>query len=468
MILDTGTAYKTVFCLSLFWIGLSWYWSRLISSLESYTLANRKLGLSLSTASILATWITSSTMMLAPQLTYEMGMWGLFSYLIFAAGLFAFAPLAKRIKVLIPDGNTCGDFFRIRYGKRAWNIFLPITIFYSLTWLVSMAMAGGLLLETLSGIPYTQGVSIILLLCVTYTLRGGLYAVVGTDAIQSVLLLLGIAIIGVFALERISVSDVYARVIEVKPELMNIFLPSAIIAFINTFLFGVGEIFHGNIWWSRVFAMKAGNESKAFVLAGLLWLPVPVITGYLAFLAFPLGIELPRTDVVGPLVAAELVGETGVVVVFIVVFCSLVSSTDSLLASTADLISHDILRSRINCSEKQALQLTKLCIVFLGVTTCIVTLPKVGTLATVLFFAGPLVGSTIAPIIYGLFSKRARSKDACLALVLGSVSGLMSYFFIAWTTGAITSVVVSTLCMHISSKTSQTNFSWQLANKELV
>ena len=44
---------------------------------------------------------------------------------------------------------------------------------------VSMAMAGGIVLKALAGIPFAYGMTVILLVCVIYTLFGGLYAVIG-------------------------------------------------------------------------------------------------------------------------------------------------------------------------------------------------------------------------------------------------------------------------------------------------
>src|SRR5690606_36048676 len=114
--------------------------------------AVRNVGLALGTASAMATWVTSNTVMLAPQFAIQFGIWGMLAYSTASFGLFLFAPMARRIRHLMPNGFTSGDFIRLRYGRPAWFLFLVITLFYSLAWLVCMPMAGGIVLYSLAGI----------------------------------------------------------------------------------------------------------------------------------------------------------------------------------------------------------------------------------------------------------------------------------------------------------------------------
>ena len=136
---------------------------------------------------------------------------------------------------------TAGDFFYLRYGKIGWVIFLIITITYSTSWLVSMAIAGGDLLESLAGIPYVQGMSIILAVCVGYTLFGGMYAVIGTDFIQSILILLGILVIGYLVWGQLDMQDTHAYLSEYQPSLLLWVMPAALLAVFNNLLFGFGR-----------------------------------------------------------------------------------------------------------------------------------------------------------------------------------------------------------------------------------
>jgi Na+/proline symporter len=453
--------------LGILWIYLGFYWGKKAKSMEGYMLAGRNVGLALGTATAMATWITSNTTMLAPQFALELGIWGMIAYSTASFGLLLFAPLAKRIRRLMPKGYTSGDFIRLRYGKPAWIVFLAISIFYGFTWLISMGMAGGILMYALAGIPYEIGMTAILFVCVVYTLFGGLYAVIGTDYIQSLIILIGIVIVGVGVLSYADFSQIHTDLFREKPMLINILLPAAIMAIFNNLLFGIGEIFHSNVWWSRAFAMRDKVGKKAYTLAGFFWIPVPIAAGFIALASGALGINVTSPDMVGPLVAANVLGEIGSIVVFAVFFCSLASSIDSLLAATSDLITEDIYRKLMNpgASEKKLRRVSAGIIVGLGVLTWAVCMPHVGTLATVLFVAGPMVGSTIWPIATGLFWKKASASGALIAMITGTVIGLFAYFKLGWYTASLIGAAVSMVITILFTAFSKKQFDWRRLNE---
>lgn len=71
--------------------------------------------------------------------------------------------------------------------------------------------AGGKLLNALSGIPYEVGMTVVLTVCVLYTLFGGMYAVIGTDFIQSVIILVGLVVVAIAVLTQVPISDVHQQ-----------------------------------------------------------------------------------------------------------------------------------------------------------------------------------------------------------------------------------------------------------------
>ncbi|MCB0837369.1 MAG: urea transporter [Bacteroidetes bacterium] len=448
--------------LSLLWIGLGFYWGKKAKGMDGFMLAGRNVGLAFGTATAMATWVTSNTTMLAPQFALELGIWGMLAYSTAAVGLFLFAPLAKRIKQIMPTGYTSGDFIRLRYGSKAWYLFLIISIFYGFTWLISMGMAGGILMNALAGIPYTLGMTIILFVCIVYTVFGGLYAVIGTDFIQSLIIMIGIVVVGGAVLYSIDLDQVYNDLSTDKPMLIDMLLPASIMAIFNNLLFGIGEVFHSNVWWSRAFAIREGIGQKAFTLAGFFWLPVPIAAGFIALTSGTLGVNITSPDMVGPLMAGNILGKSGSIIVFIVFFCSLASSIDSLLAATSDLIVEDIYKRMINpkVGEKTLRRASVIIIVGLGLLAWMVCLPRIGTLASVLFFAGPLVASTIYPIVTGLFWPKATAKGAIWAMLGGSVIGLIAYFFLGWYTGSLIGAAVSIIVTTVFARMNDTQFDW--------
>lgn len=461
-ILPPATGWLLLALFSVLWVGLGVYWGRRNRNFEDHALAGRSIGLALGSATAAATWITSNTTMLAPQFALQLGIWGMLAYTTASLGLLLFAPMAVRIRKLMPHGYTSGDFFRLRYGRAAWGIFLVFTLFYSLTWLVSMAMAGGILLNALSGIPYAWGMTVILTVCVLYTMRGGLVAVIGTDFIQSLIIIVGIVIVGFAVLNSVSVEEIHANLAETRPALLSVLFPAAIMAIFNNTLFGLGEVFHNNVWWSRAFAFRDGVGGKAFALGGLIWFPIPIAAGFIALASGALNVPVPAADMVGPLVVATVLGKFGAIAIFIIVFCSLASSIDSLLAATSDLLTEDVYRRLLKpaASPENLKKVAQYVTLALGVFTWTVCMPRIGTLATVLFFAGPLVGAMIWPIVTGLYWRSANSVGAVGGMLLGAGVGLVCYFVIGWYVATLIATAVSMVWVLACSRLSKTRFDW--------
>lgn len=466
-VLDARLGWLLLALFGLGWVALGWYWGRKAKDLEGFMLAGRNVGLALGSATAMATWVTSNTIMLAPKFALQMGVWGMLAYSTASFGLFLFAPMAERIRALMPRGYTSGDFIRLRYGNAAWAVFLVISMVYSMAWLVSMGMAGGIVLQALAGIPYAYGMSVILFVCVLYTLFGGLYAVIGTDFIQSIIILIGVLFVGVVVLTRVDMGAVHENLLTEQPALLDVLMPVALLALFNNMFFGFGEVFHNNVWWSRALAMRKGVAKKAFALAGLFWLPIPVAAGFIALSAGTLGINIVDPDMVGPLVAGEILGPVGAVIVFLVVFASLGSSIDSLLAATSDLLTEDVYKKMIHPSvnEKTLRWISAGIIVLLGLLTWGICLPRPPDLILVLFLSGPLVASAIWPVLAGLYWKRTNKAGALWAMLLGSGSGLLAYFQIGWYTASLLSAVVSLLVVVLSTLAFPQTYDWDDLNE---
>jgi Na+/proline symporter len=466
--LDPSVAGAILVAFSVLWVFLGWWWGRKASDLDGYMLAGRNVGLALGTATAMATWVTSNTTLVAPQLAYQLGVWGMLGYSLGSIGLLLFAPMASRIRTLMPRAYTSGDFVRLRYGKTAWRVFLLISLVYSIGWLVSLGTAGGLLIEALSGIPYRIGMTVILSICVLYTLLGGLRAVIGTDYVQTLVILVGVVMVGFMTVNTVELDEVHARLTEVRPGLLDLLMPAAVMFLFNNLLFGVGEIFHSNVWWSRAFAFRQGVGFRAYLLAGLLWIPIPIAAGFVALAAPALGMPVPRADMVGPLVAAEILGTAGSVVLFLVVFSAIASSLDSLLAATSDLLVEDGYRRHLRptATRHELRRAARFTVAGLGLGTWVICILDLTTLAELLHFTGALVASTIWPIAAGLYWRRTSRPGAALAMLAGSGAGLWAYHAIGFYTAALVGAAVSMAIVVLSTWLRPDEFDWKELQEE--
>ncbi|HAG95705.1 MAG: urea transporter [Pseudomonadales bacterium] len=461
--ISTQNAVIILVLFGIAWVGFGWWLGRRNRTIDDFMLAGRNVGLALASATAMATWVTSNTTLVAPQLTYQFGIWGMVGYSMAALGLILFAPLAKRIKSLMPKGFTCGDFIRVRYGRGTWYVFLVVSFCYAMGWLISLGMAGGILLNALSGLNYHVGMTVILAICVGYTLLGGLRAVIATDFIQTVIILCGVLFIGYVCWRDVGLTTIYDSVSREQPQLLNLLFPAAIMFLFNNLFFGIGEIFHSNVWWSRAFAFRDGIGKRAYLISGLMWLPIPIVTGFIALAAPALGLYPPSPDMVGPMVAAKLLGSIGAVFVFIVVFSALASSLDSLLAATSDLLTEDVYRGLISpdASNAHLFKVSKWVILGLGVVTWVLCLPRMTTLGELLNFTGAFVASTIWPIVFGLYRPRLGGLYAGLAMALGTAIGLVAYTQIGFYVAALTSCLVSLAICLVGLALYDDEFNWE-------
>jgi urea-proton symporter len=188
---------------------------------------------------------------------------------------------------------------------------------------------------------------------------------------------------------------------------------------------------------------------KAYMLGGILWAPIPIVAGFIALAAPALGVNVPAADMVGPMVAAQILGTTGAVLVLIMVFAALSSSLDSLLAATSILVVEDIYRRHLrpDASAVEMRRATARIIVGLGIATWILCAPRLTTLAELLYFTGAFVASTIWPIAAGLFWRQANAAGAVAGMVLGSAAGLYSYFAVGFYVAALVGAAVSMTCI---------------------
>lgn len=466
--LNTSTGFIIIVIFGLAWIAFGYYLGRKNKSHEDFALAGRNVGFAFASATAMATWVTSNTTLVAPELTFQFGLWGMVGYSFAALGLMLFAPLSARIKKLLPNGYTSGDFIRLRFGFYAWLVFMVISSVYAIGWLVSLGMAGGILLQALSGLDYHIGMTSILFICVLYTLFGGLRAVIATDFIQALIIITGVVAVAILILNNVGMETIHTNLSEQHPRLLDMLFPAAVMFLFNNLFFGLGEIFHSNVWWSRALAFKQKVAARAFFTGGLLWLPIPIVTGFIALAAPQLGLFPSSPDMVGPTVAAAVLGSAGAVIVFIVVFSALASSLDSLLAATSDLVTRDIYQKHINrqASDSKLLGMNRRVIVGLGVLTWLLCLPQITTLAALLNFTGAFVASTIWPVVVGLYHPKLDGRYATAAMALGTICGLVSYFVIGFYVAALLSCLVSGLMTLVGVLRSRKSFDWQQLNEK--
>ena len=134
-----------------------------------------------------------------------------------------------------------------------------------------------------------------------------------------------------------------------------------------------------------------------------------------------------------PIVAADLLGVAGAVLVFIVIFAALASSLSSLLTTSATLITEDFYRHFVNpqATDERVRNVARILIVALALLTIAMSWVYLTSVYGVLLLTGALVGSCVWPVACGLYWKKSNRSAAFWAMLVGSISGLTFYFAVS-------------------------------------
>ena len=429
--------------LLLFFIGLGYIIWRVINqrqdSPEQYFLAGRNLGWFVIGASIFASNIGSEHIVglagTAANSGMVMGHYELHSWIILLLGWF-FVPLYLRSTVF-----TMPEFLEKRFSESSrWILTIITLVSYVLTKVSVTVYAGAVVFETLMGIEFWSGALLIVLITGCYTILGGLRAVIYTDALQAIVLIVGSITISVIGLMKIGGWGNLVSAVE--PTHFNMFLPAD-----HPDFPWIGMVFAPpiiGVWYwctdqyivQRVLSAKNITEArKGTIFAGYLKL-LPIfmffIPGLIAYAMTKTGqLSYSSSDQVFPTLVRELLpsGIRGLVAGGLL--AALMSSLSSVFNSCSTLFTMDIYKKLYpETSEKK--------LVFVGrIATGIVVLSGIMWIPFIKVVSGAglytylqSVQAYIAPpiasvFLLGLFWSRINANGAIVALIGGFLAGMI-------------------------------------------
>src|SRR5256714_8521304 len=188
-------AFVVLYLLVTIAIGL-WAAMRVKNS-KDYVLAGRSLPLYMNTATVFATWFGAESVLSVSVEFSKSGLGGIVadpfgsSMCLVIVAIF-FARAFYRMDLL-----TIGDFYRKRYG-RTMELGTSVVISVSyLGWTAAQLTALGLVFSTLTdgAVSLSTGILISGVVVLAYTIWGGMWSVAMTDFFQSIMIIVGLAIV---------------------------------------------------------------------------------------------------------------------------------------------------------------------------------------------------------------------------------------------------------------------------------
>ncbi len=202
------------------WVGLRH--NRKGGEAKDYFLAGGTLRWPMIGLALFATNISCVHLVSLAQSGYDTGLlYGNFEWMaaftLVLLGLF-FAPFYIRSGVA-----TLPDFLEKRYSRECRDWLAVLSIVSAVTIHIGFSfLTGGIVLRELFGIDKYVSIVVIALLTGIYTIIGGLMAVVVTEAIQTVVLVLGATIITVFAWNKMGGWEPMVQVLEEQGEMIKL------------------------------------------------------------------------------------------------------------------------------------------------------------------------------------------------------------------------------------------------------
>lgn len=418
-------------------VGLAiWVLKKEQNNTEDYFLAGRNMGWFVVGASIFASNIGSEHVVgLAgagagdklPMLIYEIQAW-----VVLMLG-WIFLPFYARSGVF-----TMPEFLEKRFDARSrWILSVFSIVAYVLTKISVTIYAGGVVVASLLGIDFWTGAFATVILTGLYTVFGGMRAVVYTEALQTVILIVGALALTFIGLDA---AGGWQSVKEtVTPEYLNMWRPATDPDFPWPSLFITSTIV--GIWYwctdqyivQRTLTAKNIKEGRRGTIFGAFLKLLPVflflVPGIIA-LALKMRGELvwDSPDEAFPVLMSNLLpsGLRGLVAAGLM--AALMSSLASVFNSCSTLFTVDIYKKlRPNTDEKKLVRIGQVATVIV-VIIGMIWIPIMANISGVLYEYLQKVQSYIAPpitavFLLGIFHKRINAQGAMITLIVGFVVG---------------------------------------------
>lgn len=407
---------------------------------EDYFLAGRNVGWFVIGASIFASNIGSEHVVGLAGTGFESGTpmahYELHAWIVLLLG-WLFLPFYIR-----SGAFTMPEFLEKRFDSRSrWFLSIFSLVAYVLTKVSVTIYAGGIVVSELLGIPFWYGAIGVVVFTGIYTVIGGMKAVIYTETLQTVVLILGSLIITYLGLQEVGGwGQLRETVTSVSPDHFNMWRPMSDPQFPWTGLL-IGGTIVGIWYWctdqyivQRTLAannIKIGRRGAIFgaylKLMPILIFLVPGIIAFALTIQNPEVFNVERADRAFPMLVKTLlpVGLKGLVAGGLM--AALMSSLASVFNSCSTIFTIDIYKKlHPQKTERQLLTIGKVAtgfIVVLGIIW-IPIMDKIG--GGVMYQYLQNVQSYIAPpvtavFLLGIIWKRVNSKAAITTLLAGLV-----------------------------------------------
>ena len=417
-------------------LGVGFYFYRKNKNIEDYYVGSRSISPAHVGISIVATDVGGGFSIGLGGLGFTMGLsgsWLLFTGLV-GAWLSAVFIIPKIKKVDRKHSMlTYPDFLVSKYDRRVAYVAALISAIGYLGFTGAQVLAGAKLAAAtlFQTVPFGMNplhfaLIAIGLVIIIYTVLGGLKAVIFTDSIQWVVLLIGLIGFAIpFTLVRMGG---FSLLTETLPA--SYFSLTAVDAptFINWMVTIIPIWLVGMTLYQRMYACKDEKDAKkAWYIAGIFEYPIMAFVGvFLGMCARALFPDVEAEQGLPLLIAQVLpAGIAGIVVA--AYFSAIMSTADSCLMASSGNFLNDIfqIHSFKNLGHKKVMAISQIVTLVIGVSAMLIAAMFQSVLDAILYAYAFMVSGLFIPTLGAFFAKKPNSNAALASMLAGGTFTLI-------------------------------------------
>ena len=429
---------------------LGYFLSKRVSTAEDYYVGRRTTPWWAIGVSVIATYIGALTFLGGPAWSYEDGFAVIFIHINYPIAIFIV------ITLFLPFFYNSGcasifDYLERRFGVTSRTVMSAVFLFGNIAYSGIMLYTTALVLEFITGIDVVTAIMIVAVVAVTYTMLGGISAVIWTDVIQTGILFLGAITTAILLIGELPGglgNTLQALKAQGKTNPFETSMDPAIVGTIWTGIIAM-SIYHVVVYGvnqmmvQRTLAAKSvGDAKKAYIMMGY-------VAFFIFFLFFGLGIlfygyyggkpfDNQNLIVLDFVAAVGVPGLMGVITAAIV--AASMSSLDSSLNSMATVTTIDFYEKffKPGQSPEHYLRASRW---FTFGWAIVMVVPAImftksgGSVIEILSKIGSFfVGAKLAMFGLGFFSKHTSERGLLIGVVAGflSLAYVEYYLDVAW------------------------------------
>ncbi|ABZ77143.1 sodium/pantothenate symporter [Shewanella halifaxensis HAW-EB4] len=385
---------------------------------------------------LVATYTSAGSFIGGPGAAYKFGLgWVWLAVIQVPVVILTLGVLGPKFLAQKKQYSTIIEWLDERYSNNWLSTIAMLSLVVGFVAMISVQFIGGArLLSGVTGVSYELGLAVFVLTVLAYTLTGGFRAVVLTDALQGIVMLLGLIILLLVILTRPELSSQLAVETAKMPQLLS---PHGVDDFLSwpmmlsfwvLICFGTMGLPHTIV---RLLAVKDPLSLKRGMLWGtiicFLMTLIPHLCGFLGRALFP---NLSVPDQIMPTLIAQLMSPFWAGILLAAPIAAVMSSVDSMLLQSAVSIVRDgVVKTRPAMSATAQVRMTQVLMVVITALACFWAVKPPDMIVWINLAAfGALQAVFLWPIIAGMFCPTVNGQTALIAMC----SGMLSYIVLQW------------------------------------